>query len=188
MEVPPPQLPALPDRLNGLNLLQYVAATASENRDAAIQNQMNPQFLFALGIAAWIKCEIHIRIMLQPNPNAILVSYSTPLTALSLKVRLVQHCGISQRYSLGAHRASVLHSCGRDSAERNLFGPSKCQMSNIYPSINRLSTQDAVFGLLTYWGLVGVQENDEDARLYDWLTQVIEWEIFQQVNDLFATI
>lgn len=74
MEETPPQLPALPDRLNGLNLLQYVSAAASDVQDEAIQGQMDPQILLALGLAAWIKWEIHIRIVLQPDPATVLVS------------------------------------------------------------------------------------------------------------------
>lgn len=178
MEVAPPQLPALPDHLNGLNLLQYVAVTASQNQDPAIQNQMNLGYLFALGVGAWIKWEINIRIALQGNPNTLLVSYNTPLTALGIKTMLVRRCGVDQHYSLGAYRASLLHSAGRNRAKPSIFGRGTCTGCIIYPIINRVSIQDAIGALLSYWGLVGVQEDNGDARLYDWLWDVIEWEIF----------
>lgn len=74
MAQPTPQLPSLPDVIEGINLLQYVSNAAAQEPDPAIWPQMDIRVLFALGTAAWVKTEIHVRIMKHPDPAIMLVS------------------------------------------------------------------------------------------------------------------
>lgn len=74
MAQPAPQPPSLPDQIEGVNLFQYVSNAAALEPDPAIWSQMDIRVLFALGTAAWVKTEIHVRIMKHPDPATMLVS------------------------------------------------------------------------------------------------------------------
>lgn len=74
MSQPYTPLPELPHEIEDVSLFQWVSDAALEEEDPAIRSQMDLRVLFALGAAAWMKMEIHARIMMGPDPEIMLVS------------------------------------------------------------------------------------------------------------------
>lgn len=164
------QLPAppLPDQTDTVNLFQWVSNTALEEPDPALHARMNLRVLFAFGIAVWVKMEIHVRIMKHHDPATMLVSFK----------RCLCDCTHDQSPSrLLLHLPTSFVSCGLHAAITSL--PTRFNRAQTFPityvyKISHATLTDCLYRTpLVYCSPIG----DCMDVLYDWLSDVIDWEI-----------